>query len=311
MLRASRLSFYVFNLRLGQGTDYTRYFEYPKALEMLAIGDVERLSVLDVGSGRRGQFPLFLAAKFPQLSVCSSDPREDFGEQKESVKKLGLQAALNSGRLRLEAMDIQSPIFPDETFDRVSCISTVEHIPEEGDSTAMRNMGRLLKPMGLLVLSVPFNSYRNGEIYRRERAYPVPQRQGSNAVSLRRHFFERVYDEESLNRRIIGPSGLELEQIVYFGEPGFSFGRFMHHGFRKKGVLATLLFASRLVHLSIPLTSSLFLRQIEAQAFDAEDWSGVGVLLSLRKTGRRHEERVSALERFEAPGGVNGAASAR
>jgi SAM-dependent methyltransferase len=284
MVRVRPLSFYLFNLRLGQGTDYTRYFEYPKALQMLDIEREQRLSLLDVGSGRRGQFPLFLASKFPNLSVCCSDPRNDFKDQMQSVKKLGLNAALDSGQLRLESMDILSPTFPDESFDRITCISTVEHIPEDGDTVALRNMARLLRPGGLLVLSVPFNWYRNGENYSVGPTYPVPGSPGGDAI-LGRHFFERIYDPKSLQARLVAPSGLHPEKVVYFGEPGFSFGRFIHEGYRGKRLIPRVLFRLRLAHLSVPLTAPLFLKEIEPTSYDAEDWSGVGVLVSLRKQG--------------------------
>ncbi len=282
LIQARPFAFYVWNLRLKHGTDYTRYFEYPKAVEMMSVEVGDRLSLLDVGSGRLGQFPLFLASSFPQLSICASDPRDDFREQLEYVEKLGLQSALASGRLRLESMDILAPIFPDQTFDRITCISTLEHIPGEGDTTAIRNMARLLKPGGLLVLSVPFNRYHNGEIYRAERMYAVGGGDGGQAASNGRYFFERIYDEPSLRCRLLEPSGLQIERTVYFGEPGYSFGRFIHAGYYQGRTLPKLLLKSRVVQILMPWLSPMFLKEITPEQFDAEDWSGVGVLIALR-----------------------------
>jgi len=283
VIQPSPLSFFFFNLRQGQATDYARYFEYPKAVEMMEIEEGESLSLLDVGSGRQGQFPLYLAAKFPQLSVCSSDPREDFTEQRQRVEALGLRASVEAGRLRFEQMDILSPVFPEAHFDRISCISTIEHIPGDGDTAAIRNMARLLKPGGLLVVSVPFNWYHSGEIYREEPMYSVPHSGRQSAPGDRRCFFERVYDDPSLRQRLVEPSGLSLEKMIYFGEPGFSFGRFIHRGYWNEDFFPRCLLKLRLIQLFIPLISPVFLKVIEANEFDAEDWSGVGLIMSLRK----------------------------
>lgn len=44
-------------------------------------------------------------------------------------------------------------------FGIITCISTLEHIPHS--DAAMLAMGRLLKPDGILVLTVPFNEHRH------------------------------------------------------------------------------------------------------------------------------------------------------
>jgi len=44
-------------------------------------------------------------------------------------------------------------------FDVVTCISTLEHIPDH--TAALRNMVRLLKPGGCLVITVPYCEYRH------------------------------------------------------------------------------------------------------------------------------------------------------
>jgi len=281
MIKTRPLSFYWFNMRLGQATDYTRYFEYPRALELLEIEPGRPLSLLDVGSGRLGQFPLFLASRFPFLSVCSSDPRDDFSEQRRHITRLGLDQALQTGRLRLEQMDILSPVFGESSFDRITCISTIEHIPEAGDSEAIRQMARLLKPSGRLVLSVPFNFFRSGDLYRPERAYAIGGE--PNLPNRGRQFFERVYDASSFQERLLVPSGLRLERAIYFGEPGFSFGRFIHRGYRKHDAFPNLLLKMRAIQVLIPWISGVFLKEISEQDYDAEDWSGVGMLVSLKK----------------------------
>ena len=43
--------------------------------------------------------------------------------------------------------------FPDDTFDRIVCSEVMEHIPD--DSAAARELARVLKPGGLLAVTVP------------------------------------------------------------------------------------------------------------------------------------------------------------
>ena len=53
--------------------------------------------------------------------------------------------------------DVRSLHFDAAAFDVVYSMSVIEHVEgESGDSTAMREMVRVLKPGGLLVVSVPF-----------------------------------------------------------------------------------------------------------------------------------------------------------
>ena len=44
--------------------------------------------------------------------------------------------------------------FPDNFFDKVFCISVIEHLPKQIAYKGMREMGRVLKPEGLLIVTV-------------------------------------------------------------------------------------------------------------------------------------------------------------
>jgi SAM-dependent methyltransferase len=54
-------------------------------------------------------------------------------------------------RVRIEHVDLQDIPFPDNTFDYITCISTVEHVPNP--ARAMTEMVRCLKPGGRLLLT--------------------------------------------------------------------------------------------------------------------------------------------------------------
>jgi SAM-dependent methyltransferase len=53
-------------------------------------------------------------------------------------------------------MDIRALDFPDETFDLVLCSHVLEHVQE--DSRAMAELHRVIRPGGILLVMVPYNS---------------------------------------------------------------------------------------------------------------------------------------------------------
>jgi SAM-dependent methyltransferase len=103
-------------------------------------------------------------------------------------------------------------------FDLAYSVSVLEHIPGTGDSEAILEIGRVLRPGGAVCVTVPFDpaGYREewvrGDVYERKFR--------DEAV-----FDQRHYDLESLNRRLVEPSGMRLERLEHFGEPGLQFER--------------------------------------------------------------------------------------
>jgi SAM-dependent methyltransferase len=98
-------------------------------------------------------------------------------------------------------------------FDYIFSCSVFEHIHPEngGDIIASKNVTQLLKPGGIFSFSVPyykraFNEYQNGDVY------------AIKSMDNEKTFFQRFYDEESLNRQIIEPTGLTVLEKKYIGE---------------------------------------------------------------------------------------------
>jgi ubiquinone/menaquinone biosynthesis C-methylase UbiE len=54
------------------------------------------------------------------------------------------------------AQDLTRLTYPDESFDAISCISVLEHIPAPLDQQALNELLRVLKPGGLLVVTVDY-----------------------------------------------------------------------------------------------------------------------------------------------------------
>ena len=119
----------------------------------------------------------------------------------------GLQPSAR-GRAGFSLQDARSLDLPAAEFDVVYSMSVVEHVEGEGgDSQAVSELVRVLKPGGLLVLSVPFG-----------REYMEQQRMGFAAAARRtgdrhQYFFQRIYDSEAFRTRILEDAN-DLEQVT-------------------------------------------------------------------------------------------------
>ncbi len=126
------------------------------------------MRVIDCGSGR-GMFQIYLALL--GCETYSVDVRRQDAKLKRKLyalyEKFGLngpepeQAIRNLGRrygvtLHHRCEPIQELSFPDNWFDRVYCISVLEHLPVGEDKDAVIQMARVTKPGGYLILTVDF-----------------------------------------------------------------------------------------------------------------------------------------------------------
>jgi 2-polyprenyl-3-methyl-5-hydroxy-6-metoxy-1,4-benzoquinol methylase len=151
-----------------------RHWEYPWAIEHSNLSG--KMSILDVGCGF-SLFPMYLAKR--GLSVTAIDL-----DSVETTMLSPFLAGLVAARVDYQIGNAVELDFPDNTFDRVYCISVLEHIEEEKrngrlvnyhkrslDVIAIGQMLRVLKPGGLLVITVDwsenpnnFRSYRLHDI---------------------------------------------------------------------------------------------------------------------------------------------------
>jgi SAM-dependent methyltransferase len=167
-------------------------------------------NVLDIGSPKL--LSLSLAVNMQSVIVHSIDILQ--AEADEAME--------NASRLRCENLvpgvqDARCLGYADNSFDLIVSLSVFEHIAPEmgGEVPASRELGRILAPKGIAVLTVPFSrtyfaEYRVGQIYERASSHEEPI------------FFQRFYDYDLLMRNIVQASGLDLLYLGFIEERFFS-----------------------------------------------------------------------------------------
>lgn len=180
--------------------NYWRMAEIPRAVRLLDAGPPS--AVLNVAS----PFLSSIALQTDGVEVTTVDIQDSaVSDQNDLIQSLGLS------RQQSVAMDARSLRFGADSFDRVLAISSIEHIPDNGDTEAIKEIARVLKPGGRAVVTVP---YVDGEAYDEYRGGPVYERDGSGAQT----FFQRYYSVETLQQRLVRPSGLHCKTIEYVYE---------------------------------------------------------------------------------------------
>ncbi|MGQ9828011.1 MAG: class I SAM-dependent methyltransferase [Roseiflexus sp.] len=140
-----------------------RKLEYSFALDIL----IEHLKpgdrYLDAGCGVT---PLsqVIAARGVQTDACDVDARLI-----EYLRVVDTRRIYGS-QVTFSCQDLTHTTFADATFDAISCISVLEHIPAGLDRLAVIELLRILKPGGILVLTVdytpPASGGQNGSVKR-------------------------------------------------------------------------------------------------------------------------------------------------
>ncbi len=208
-----KADYYRYLSKLGpvafsRGLPYARCVEYPEVISRLQLRPSDVL--LDVGS-RYAPLPQILALRYG-CTVHAVDPEPDFREKQLAMtrKVPAAEALRQAGKLEFRVADAADLEYPDASFTRISVISVLEHILDEGP--VVDELVRVLAPGGRLVISVPFDPWRDEPRYHRRSVYV-------SGTESEDSFYMRYYSMENLNERLIEPSGLVLESLDTFGEP--------------------------------------------------------------------------------------------
>ena len=162
-----------------------------------------RLTVLDVGSPKL--LGLYLG-HMARTDITLTDISELNVDEYRMMWRALQRTAQGTAEFSLQ--DARSLQFPAAAFDVVYSMSVIEHVEgKSGDSQAVRELLRVLKPGGLLMVSVPFGG-----------TYVEQQRLGFAGAARRTgdreaYFFQRIYDSVQFRRRILDHVH-DLEQVT-------------------------------------------------------------------------------------------------
>lgn len=133
-----------------------KYLMLSKKLKWIEKENYSKGNLLDIGAGT-GDF--LSAAKGRGWNVFGAEPNRD-ARQLAAEKGVELQEATST--------------FPDHYFDVITMWHVLEHVPDLGEQT--KELERLLKPDGMLVVAVPnFKSYDAQKYKEFWAAYDVPR----------------------------------------------------------------------------------------------------------------------------------------
>jgi SAM-dependent methyltransferase len=179
--------------------DSTRYFEFEFANE--SVDDLNVQRYLDISSPRL--FPIaYLARNENVRGVLINPDHKDLDITAQMCRDIGLH-----DRCTFHTYLIEELPFGQCSFDLISCISVLEHIPD--DISALTKLWTMLKSGGRLILTVPCKAER-AEQYINYDSYGIlaPSRDGYT-------FFQRYYDTNTLNINIFEIIGQPVRKAIY------------------------------------------------------------------------------------------------
>lgn len=222
-LTSDTVKFWKFNNKLGlskilYGIDYQRCLEYPVAFNQLSLNE-DVSTYLDIGTGKYSIFPLYVAHRCPDLIMRLTDINSHVFKQLKYINRDKiLKDSYNHSRITIEKQDARCLTYEDNSFDRIAAISSIEHIPDDGDSQAMKEIMRVLKPGGKAIITVPYKHSGYEAMFRKPRK-PTDDN--------KLEFFSHFYNEQALNERLINTGDYLLENITYLGEKDFAYFDFL------------------------------------------------------------------------------------
>ena len=189
---------YCHSKLLGQGTDIFRNIEDAFALKHGELHLKPGGVYVDIGSGS-SPVPTLLHQRCRAKTYATEMDRVYLNRQRDYAKALGLGKGDDFFTQREDATQLS---FADGTVDFLTAVSTIEHIPGDGDTHSMIEFARVLRPGGRLVVTVPTDT-----------------RYVENQSTFYYHGFERRYDPEALSRRLFRPDLRPVEQLYMVSPP--------------------------------------------------------------------------------------------
>ena len=190
-----------------------KYWEY--AMLTLFLEDLgllhENAEILSIGAGNETVL-FWLANRVAKVVATDIYGEGSFGEYEAVQTMLSDPASLSpypyrESHLDVRHMDARQLDFPDDSFDAVFSLSSIEHFGSRADiRRASGEMGRVLRPGGAAFIVT--------ECFLRHSAFGSlrVQEAGSRVTGGRLFGATRIFTPRTLVSEIVGPSGLELVQ---------------------------------------------------------------------------------------------------
>ncbi len=195
-----------------------RYFEYDFVNS--CTGNIDDKNILDVSSPYL--FGFFVSAK----NKCNYHYINPDKKDLENVRILANKIKF-AGNYLTDCLDAKKMHYPDNKFDRIVSISVIEHVNNHGDSEVMREMWRVLKPGGLLILTFPVKKEYEEEFIS-EDIYNLNREETEGEF-----FFQRYYDDKKIEERLL--SSIDNFKIIdkkVFGETSSDF----YNGYKQRWI---------------------------------------------------------------------------
>ncbi len=186
--------------------DIARYFEIPATFRYLDAKANEK--ILDISSPKLISF--YISEKIKSVVYGTDVWNKEIIEWKKIKSNVIFNRNLTRN-LKLNTVDGRKLPYKKNFFDKIFSVSVIEHIEKNGDTACIRELARVLKPGGKIVITTPFGSeYKENWVSRD--AY------GNKFDGDKPVFLSRIYDKKNLKTRLIDPSGLKLESRIICNE---------------------------------------------------------------------------------------------
>ena len=204
----------------------TRYVEYPLGISAMASGLGE--TILDIGVGF-SPVPIFLT--YRDRNVISLD----YSEKSIGVlKNLSQYETRDCKPLQCIVGDMRSIPVKARSIDKLFCISSIEHLPENGDFLTMTEIARVLKHGGRAFISFECNDQETEEwifhhepggkeywdAYEKKSNHKKVLSQTREPDEKREHLlFCRRYSIDAIQKRLLLDQSLKVVQSGIFTRP--------------------------------------------------------------------------------------------
>jgi ubiquinone/menaquinone biosynthesis C-methylase UbiE len=138
---------------------WSRFYEYAWAAEFCKDSDI----VLDAACGIAHPFKFYLAEKCKIVHAIDKDKNiNDIAIVRSEVEnvfntKLGFEfIETYDTQIKFKQADITTLPYRNGMFDKVFCISVLEHLPDEEKVKALKEFNRVLKKAGQVILTLDY-----------------------------------------------------------------------------------------------------------------------------------------------------------